>query len=124
MQHYTSYADKIIARLEADVFPWIGQATVAGITPPPLLDVLRRIESRGVVETAHRALENCSQVFRQAVATGKPCSWTARGQPAVCDPWDHPQPLHRGQLSSTGLAGLKGCFAEPRDAPGMYVVHG
>ena len=109
-----SYADKIIARLEADVFPWIGQATVAGITPPPLLDVLRRIESRGVVETAHRALENCSQVFRQAVATGKPCSSTARGLPAVCDPWDHPQPLHRGQLNSTGLAALKGRFNRTR----------
>jgi integrase len=65
-----SYADKIIARLEADVFPWIGQAPVAGITPPQLLEVLRRMESRGVVETAHRALENCSQVFRYAVATG------------------------------------------------------
>ena len=49
-----SYADKIIARLEADVFPWIGQAPVAGITPPQLLEVLRRIESRGVVETDPR----------------------------------------------------------------------
>jgi integrase len=73
-----SYADKIIARLEADVFPWIGQAPVAGITPPQLLEVLRRIESRGVVETAHRALENCSQVFRYAVATGKHSTNPAR----------------------------------------------
>ena len=53
-----SHADKIIARLEADVFPWIGHAPVAGITPPQLREVLRRIESRGVVETAHRALAN------------------------------------------------------------------
>ena len=73
-----SYADKIIGRLEADVFPWIGQAPVAGITPPQLLGVLRRIESRGVVETAHRALENCRQVFRHAVATGKHSTNPAR----------------------------------------------
>ena len=64
------YAEKIIARLESDVFPWIGRAPVAAITPPQLLEVLRRIESRGVVETAHRALENCSQVFRYGIAIG------------------------------------------------------
>ena len=39
------YADKIIARLEADVFPWIGQEAVADSTPPQLLQVLRRIQS-------------------------------------------------------------------------------
>jgi|SRR6185312_7931476 len=65
-----SYGDKIIKRLESDVFPWIGRLPVDCITPPQLLTVLRRIEQRGVVETAHRALENCSQVFRHAVASG------------------------------------------------------
>ena len=54
-----SYGDKIINRLEADVFPWIGGKPVASVTPPQLLEVLRRIEGRGVIETAHRALENC-----------------------------------------------------------------
>ena len=73
-----SYADKIIARPEADVFPWIGPSQVSSITPPQLLEVLRRIESRGVIETAHRALENCSQVFRYAVATGKHSTNPAR----------------------------------------------
>lgn len=66
-----SYSEKIIARLEADVFPWIGQAPIAGITAPQLLEVLRRIEARGVIETTHRALENCGQVFRYAMAAGK-----------------------------------------------------
>jgi integrase len=41
------------------------------ITPYVLLTTLRRIESRGALETAHRALQNCSQVFRYAVATGR-----------------------------------------------------
>lgn len=66
-----SYADKIIARLEADVFPWIGRVPVGSVTPPQLLEVMRRIEARGVVETAHRALRDSSQVLRYAVATGK-----------------------------------------------------
>jgi integrase len=66
-----SYGAKIIRRLEADVFPWVGKLAVDAITPPQLLQVLRRIEARGVIETAHRALENCSQVFRYAIATGR-----------------------------------------------------
>ena len=66
----TSYGEKIIRRLEVDVFPWLGEQPIDTVTPPMLLEVLRRIEGRGVVETAHRALENCGQVFRFAVATG------------------------------------------------------
>ena len=73
-----SYGDKIIARLENDVFPWIGKVPVAQVTPPQLLEVMRRIEARGVIETAHRALQDCSQALRYAVATGKASSNPAR----------------------------------------------
>ncbi len=66
-----SHAEKIIRRLERDVFPWIGAQPIAGITAPQLLTVLRRLEARGVLETAHRAHQNCGQVFRYAVATGR-----------------------------------------------------
>ena len=66
-----SHADKIIRRLERDVFPWLGAKPVVEITPPDLLLVLRRIESRGAIETAHRAMGNCGQIFRYAVATGR-----------------------------------------------------
>lgn len=50
---------------------WIGKRPVWEITAPELLKVLRRIEERGAVETAHRASQNCGQVFRFAVATGR-----------------------------------------------------
>lgn len=66
-----SHADKIIRRLERDIFPWIGSEPVGEITAPKLLTTMRRIEHRGAVETAHRALQNCGQVFRYAVATGR-----------------------------------------------------
>lgn len=66
-----SYGEKIMRRLEVDVFPYIGEQAADSVTPPQLLSVLRRIEARGVVETAHRALENCGQVFRFAIAIGK-----------------------------------------------------
>jgi integrase len=73
-----SYGDKIIARLQADVFPYIGHDAIDDIPPMKLLEVMRRIEKRGVIETAHRALENCSQVFTYAVATGRLLSNPAR----------------------------------------------
>jgi integrase len=66
-----SHADKIMARLERDVFPWLGKKPVSEITAPDVLAVLRRIESRGTNDTAHRASGNCSQIFRYAVATGR-----------------------------------------------------
>lgn len=66
-----SHSDKIIKRLERDVFPWIGGKPVADVTAKDLLTCLQRIEKRGAIETAHRALQNCGQVFRYAVQTGR-----------------------------------------------------
>ena len=66
-----SHSEKIITRLQNDVFPWIGGKPVAEITAPVVLDVLRRIEKRGTLDTAHRAKGNISQVMRYAIATGK-----------------------------------------------------
>jgi integrase len=66
-----SHGEKIIRRLEKDVFPWIGGRPIAEVTAPELLALLRRIESRGAIETAHRAMQNCGQVFRYAMATGR-----------------------------------------------------
>lgn len=66
-----SHASKIMQRLEKDVFPWLGGRPIAEITAPELLTTLRRIEARGALDTAHRAQQNCGQVFRYAVATGR-----------------------------------------------------
>jgi integrase len=66
-----THGEKIIRRLERDIFPWIGARPVGDITAPELLAVLRRIEARGRLETAHRAHQNCGAVFRYAVATGR-----------------------------------------------------
>jgi integrase len=65
------HADKIIRRLELNVFPWLGSRPIRAITAPELLAVLRRVESRGANETAHRALQVCGRVFRYAIATGR-----------------------------------------------------
>ena len=65
------YADKLLRRLYANVFPWIGGRPIRDLKAPDLLAVLRRVESRGVLETAHRLLNYCGSVFRYAIATGR-----------------------------------------------------
>ena len=66
-----NHASKIIRRLERDVFPWLGSRPIAELTAPEVLATMRRIEGRGSLETAHRVLQSCGQVFRYAVATGR-----------------------------------------------------
>jgi integrase len=66
-----SHSSKVMDRMEADLFPWIGSRSIANITAPELLACLRRIEGRGAIDTAHRAHQNAGQVFRYAVATGR-----------------------------------------------------
>lgn len=65
------YRDKVDAWLVNDVFPYIGGKPVAEVTAPEFLRVARRIEERGAVESAHRILQNCGQVMRYAIATGR-----------------------------------------------------
>ena len=66
-----STAETIISRLRMDVFPFLGGRPMREITPPELLAVIRRIASRGAVETARRDMQKCGQIFRYAVATGR-----------------------------------------------------
>jgi integrase len=65
------HGERILTRFERDLFPWIGARPIADLTAPELLTTVRRIEKRGALETAHRALGNCGQVFRYAIATGR-----------------------------------------------------
>jgi integrase len=65
------YAALVMRRLEVDAFPWLGSRPIREIKPVELLAVLRRIQSRGVLETAHRVLQYASKIFRYGVATGR-----------------------------------------------------
>lgn len=67
----TSHAATTLRRLEADVFPVLGERPLAEIKAPELLAMLRRVEARGALETAHRIRTICGQVFRYAIATGR-----------------------------------------------------
>ena len=65
------HAKRVAAKLENDLYPWIGARPVADITAPELLRVLRKIEGRGVIETAHRAKQVDGQIFAYAIVTGR-----------------------------------------------------
>lgn len=57
--------------LEDYVYRFIGHRPIKQISAPEMLTVLRRVESRGIIETAHRVLSTCGRIFRYAVATGR-----------------------------------------------------
>jgi integrase len=62
---------KVTSWLVKDVFPFIGKLPVSTIRAKDVLDkVARRMEKRGIHESAHRIVQICSQVFRYAVAVG------------------------------------------------------
>lgn len=62
---------KTLARMENDVFPWLGAKAIAEITAPEVLKVLRRIDERGARYSAHRVRSEISRAFRFAIATGR-----------------------------------------------------
>lgn len=66
-----SHADKIMARLERDVFPWLGKRPITELTAVEVLTTLKRISDRGAKDTAKRAQQDCGGVFRYAIQTGR-----------------------------------------------------
>jgi integrase len=65
-----SYKSRVYSQLERDVFPYIGYKKISEVTPQELLKLIQEIEKRGAIESAHRTLRICSQVFRYGVITG------------------------------------------------------
>jgi len=61
----------VAMRFERNVFPWIGDRPISELTAPELLETVRKVEGRGKLETAHRVVGACGQVFRYAIATGQ-----------------------------------------------------
>ena len=66
-----SHQQRTMRCMEMYLFPFIGHMPITAITPPMLLNTLRKTESTGKIETAQRAKQAAGQVFRFAVATGR-----------------------------------------------------
>ena len=61
----------IFRYLERDVFPWLGNKPVSEVRAPEVLSVLRRIEERGLIDSARKCKGAISQIMRYAIVTGR-----------------------------------------------------
>lgn len=57
--------------MQSNVFPFIGNMPINNISAKDLLALLKAVEERGTIETAHRISQEVGQVFRYAIAIGK-----------------------------------------------------
>lgn len=57
--------------LKNDLLPWLGKRPLKEITTPEVLRVIRRVESRGANELAHRAMWLARKVFQYAISEGR-----------------------------------------------------
>ena len=64
------HAKRIIDSLEANAFPAFGAEPVDSITPPMVLEMLRRLEVRGAHEYVRKLRQRCSAVFVFGIASG------------------------------------------------------
>jgi len=67
----TNYSEKMIVRLEAHIFPRLGNRPIADIRAPELLSVLRVVEGSGALDLTRRLKQTCAQIFMYAIATGR-----------------------------------------------------
>jgi integrase len=65
------HASRVLKSLEREIFPTIGAKPIHDIQAPAILEVIRRIEKRGALDVASRALQRVSAVFRYAIITGR-----------------------------------------------------
>ncbi len=111
------HANTIMCRLERDLFPWIGKHPINQIKAPQLLTVLRRVESRGALESAHRIRTIAGQVFRYAVATGR-----AERDPAADLKGALPQPGEKHHAAITEPKEVAPLLRTLDDYQGHFVV--
>jgi integrase len=64
-----SHAARMLRQLERDLFPWIGERPIDQIHAMDLLAALHKVEERGALETADRALMLARQVWEYWLPT-------------------------------------------------------
>jgi len=65
-----AHAARVLARMERDVFPIIGNRPITEIEPPEILAMIRLVEERGALDISRRIKQGVGQVFRFAIASG------------------------------------------------------
>jgi len=82
------HSERLLTRLEQDIFPFLGDIPIKEIKAPALLEVLRRVEIRSI-EQAHKLRGTCNQIFQYAIASGRVESNPAAGLQGILRPIKH-----------------------------------
>jgi integrase len=64
------YAKTVWRRIESDMLPWLKNRPIDELTTAELLAALRRVESRGAIDTAHRICQYLNNIGIYSVACG------------------------------------------------------
>lgn len=75
------HARRLLTRLEHDVSLFLGKCLIDQIDALELLEVMQRMEARGVIDTSRRAFQNCGQIFRYGMLRWR----CALGLSSVCE---------------------------------------
>ncbi|GAA0741479.1 hypothetical protein GCM10009075_22480 [Sphingomonas trueperi] len=111
------HARDVLRSLERDVFPVLGEALITEITPPDVLRLLRAIESRPAIETAHRVCQRLEVVFAFGIASGQ-----SSGNPAA-EVHAALKPVKRGrQPALRNLQEAQQLLLESEKQPGQPLV--
>ena len=94
------HAERVMTSLELHIFPYIGATPINDIKPLELLEVLRRVEKAGNLDTCKRLRQRCSSIFRLAILTGRCDSDPAA---PLVDALKTPQVEHRKALNRDEL---------------------
>ncbi|MEY8646562.1 tyrosine-type recombinase/integrase [Klebsiella pasteurii] len=65
------YAEHLLMYLKKDIFPFIGQKAIMDISQVEMLNVLRKMEQRGVLDKLKKTRQACRQIFTYAIITGR-----------------------------------------------------
>lgn len=98
-------------RLDDDILPQLGALPIANVTPPIVLECLRRIERRGALETAAKCRRIVSQISRYAIVTARATSDPARDLAGAIEA---PATQHRATIPLRDMPAL---FKALREVP-------
>ncbi|MCP1290892.1 tyrosine-type recombinase/integrase [Chromobacterium sp. S0633] len=65
-----AHSERVLSAMKAHIFPYIGDKPINDIRPLELLEVLRKVENAGSIDTTKRLRQRCSAIFRLAILTG------------------------------------------------------
>ncbi|STR41135.1 integrase [Klebsiella michiganensis] len=65
------YAEHLLMYLKKDIFPFIGQKAITDISQVEMLNTLRKMEQRGVLDKLKKTRQACRQIFTYAIITGR-----------------------------------------------------